>query len=439
MLTDGLAAEGATGAAATGGPLGVTGANGYIGREVVRIARAAGMEVRVLVRHPPSLSAAAEPGLRAFPYALGGEPPEEALKGAAALIHLAVDTSGGVDDDANLAGTLRLREAARRAGIRRFVFVSSQSAAATALSAYGRSKWRIEQRLDGAEDIAVRPGMVFGGPERGLYGVLCRLVSKLPVVPVIRGRAPLYPIHVEDLAQALIRLAVGPVPAERVVCLGSAEPIPLAVFLERLGAARLGRKPRLLPVPTAPFLGVLAPLSKVSPQAAFLRERLLGIKALPTMDTAAGLRAAGIVLRPLELRADAGNRPVRRALLREGCMLMRYAFGDTGSLFAARRWVRLLPTDAAPLSLPGLLACHPQALRLAEPLPILPRNRDAAEFAKRLDIAFLVGEASGRSASALAHPRRTGRVAALLDLAGAGLLEAAALVPRLLVHAAWWR
>jgi NADH dehydrogenase len=419
------------------GILAVTGANGYIGREVVRIARAAGFEVRTLVRCP---GASADSGLRSFSYALGDEPPEAALAGATALIHLAMDMTGdGGSDDANVTGTLRLRDAARRQGVPRFVFVSSQSAAPSALSAYGRAKWRVEQSLDQQGDIVIRPGMVYGGPERGLFGVLCRLVSKLPAIPVIRGSAPLYPIHVEDLAQALVELALSPsAPAERVLCLGSATPIPLAEFLERLGEARLGRKPLLIPLPAAPLSALLAPLSLLTPKAAFLRERVLGIQALSSMDTAAGLHAANLSLRELDLR-PANKASRQRPLLREGVALLRYIFGGQVSRFAGRRWLRLLPADAEPLRLPDLLTARPGLLRLAEPLPLLPRGHRAREFSKRLHIALLIGEVSGRSSAALTHPRHAGWPAALLDMAVASLWEVVSMGPRLLVHLTWWR
>jgi nucleoside-diphosphate-sugar epimerase len=412
------------------GILVVTGANGYIGREVVRMARAAGFEVRALVRRP---AAAADRALGFFPYALGDEPPETALSGATAVIHLAMDMNGNDTggENANVAGTLRLREAAHRQGVRRFVFVSSQSAAPSALSAYGRAKWRVERSLDGAEDIVVRPGMVYGG-------VLCRLVSRLPVIPVVRGSAPLYPIHVEDLARALVGLGTAPVPAERLLCLGASEPIPLVEFLERLGKARLGRKPLLIPVPTAPLSALMTWLSVLTPKAAFLRERVLGILALPTMDTAAGLRTAGISLRPLDLRR-AKDISGRRPLLREGVALMRYVFGAQASIFAARRWLRLLPADAEPLRLPDMLTTRPGLLRLVEPLPLLTCGARAREFTKRLQIALLVGEVSGRSSAVLTHPPHAGWPAALLDMGIACGWEAVSMGPRLLMHLGWWR
>jgi NADH dehydrogenase len=412
----------------------VTGANGYIGREVVRAARAAGLEVRALARHP---HASPDPGIRCFPYSLDGEPSEEALEGASAVIHLAMDLID-TGDGGNVQGALKLRTAARRMGVRRFVFVSSQSAAPTAISAYGRSKWQVERALDDQEDIVVRPGMVHGGPERGLFGVLCRMVSKLPVIPVVRGSAPLHPIHVEDLASALVGLATAPAPAEGPLCLGAIEPIPLREFLERLGEARIGRKPWLLPVPATPLVALLAPLSRVLPKADFLRERLLGILALPAMDTAAGWRAAGFAPRPLDLRHDGKSRE-RRPLLREGIALMRYVFGADASPFAARRWLRLLPPDAEPLRLPAPFTCRPGTLRLIEPLPLPRRGADAAEFTKRLHLALLVGEVSGRGSEILTRPRRGGWPAALLDITLASGWDAVSMPFRLLAHLAWWR
>lgn len=418
------------------GALVVTGASGYIGREVVRMALLAGFQVRALSRRPmASPCAPTDPAFHTFAFTLGEDVPEAALVGALAVIHLALDTTAG---DANLQGTLHLRAAAHRQGVRRFVFVSSQSATPDALSAYGRNKWAIEQKLKEPEDVVVRPGMVYGGEEQGLYGVLCRLVA-LPVIPLIRPDAPLYPIPVESLARALIGLATAPSVPDRVVCLGSAEMVSLQIFLELLGKARCGRKPWILPVPAWPLLAVLTPLSRISARMAFLRERLLGIQGLSAMDTATGNHLASISLPSLGSSPEIkGGSAVRRALLREGSALMRYVFSGHVSRFAVRRWVRLLPGHVQPMALPPPLITHPLLLRLIEPLPLLSRNSEALEFAKRLHLALLVGEVSGRSAERVTA-RRGGRMTAALDLVVTGLQEAGVMLPRLLVHLAWWR
>ena len=115
--------------------LAVTGASGLVGRFIVEEAIAAGDEVLSLSRTPPA------PGFFSAPvehraYDLTAEPP--ALDGCDALVHLAFlhepgRYRGGEGADAagfrhaNLDGSLRLFEAARRMGVKRVLFLSTRA------------------------------------------------------------------------------------------------------------------------------------------------------------------------------------------------------------------------------------------------------------------------------------------------------------------------
>src|SRR6185295_8526879 len=111
--------------------------------------------------------------------------------------------------EVNVVGTRRLAELAAAAGVKRFVFVSSQSARADAPAAYGRTKHEAEvvlAEIPGLEVVVVRPGLVCGPGSRGLFARIGRLVEALPVVPLLGGgRALVQPIHVDDLCAALLR------------------------------------------------------------------------------------------------------------------------------------------------------------------------------------------------------------------------------------------
>ncbi|HEX3463963.1 MAG TPA: NAD-dependent epimerase/dehydratase family protein [Candidatus Elarobacter sp.] len=287
----------------------VTGANGYIGSAVVRAARAHGALVHALARRPPE---AATPGVRWFSYDLAAPVPDEALRGSAAVVHLAVDERGfaaGAGGDVNTDGTARLLQAARRLELPRFVFVSSQSAATGARSAYARSKRAAEALLSEPGEIVVRPGMVYGGTPAALYGRLCDLVAKRPVLPVPRPGAPVQPVHVDDLAEALVRLSLGPDRGRRLYQIGSPAPVAFSAYLR--GIARgLGRRLIVVPVPLGPLPSLLRRFGGRVPALRALGERLAGLDALTPMETGTSLAALGITLRPFgePVRDDARNR-----------------------------------------------------------------------------------------------------------------------------------
>jgi nucleoside-diphosphate-sugar epimerase len=106
----------------------------------------------------------------------------------------------------NVAGTLSVIEAARKAGVPRLVFVSSLSAREPRLSAYGASKAKAEKlvRASGMDWTIVRPPAIFGPRDREMFE-LFRLArwGVLPVPPK-GGRASL--IHVDDLSRLLLAL-----------------------------------------------------------------------------------------------------------------------------------------------------------------------------------------------------------------------------------------
>src|SRR5439155_26142763 len=134
------------------------------------------------------------------------------------------------EDGINCRGSRLLLADARRAGVKRFVFASSVSARADALNAYGRIKWRVEQFLEGADTVAARLGLVYGGPTRGMYGLLLKLVSLTPVLPMVDPWRLVQPIHVDEVCRGLLALADGDATGWK----GLAGPVPItfAEFLK---------------------------------------------------------------------------------------------------------------------------------------------------------------------------------------------------------------
>src|SRR5262249_57269601 len=84
------------------------------------------------------------------------------------------------------------------AGMGRIIFVSSRSAVAAERSFYGRAKREIEEYCLSTGISVLRCGLVTSHGGRGLFGALERLVSRLPVIPLVgRGRQSLYLVRIE--------------------------------------------------------------------------------------------------------------------------------------------------------------------------------------------------------------------------------------------------
>ncbi len=190
----------------------LTGATGFLGRYVVNALIEGGWDVRILARSlpvHPQLNAHAltlVPGNLEAPAAL-----RRLCAGADAVIHMAGAIKGTAQSlqNVNVDGTAALVEAWQaRAPAARFIYVSSLTARAPSLSAYGASKHAGESVVRGAKGtwVIVRPPAIYGPWDRETLAAF--KAARLPLHPVLNGpEARLSMIHVADAAAAIAALS----------------------------------------------------------------------------------------------------------------------------------------------------------------------------------------------------------------------------------------
>lgn len=277
--------------------LAVTGGTGFVGRHLLRIAGERGIAVRALTRRaqPP------EPHVQWINGDL--DRPGDLCAGADAVIHIAGVINApdrAAFDAGNVAGTASVVAAARAAGVRRFVHVSSLSAREPGLSDYGASKRAAEEVVIGSDRdwTIVRPPGVYGPGDRETLPVFQLVARGLAVLPGA-GRFSL--IEVADLADCLLALAASPGDAATYeVDDGHAGGYSHAELAQAIGVA-VGRTPRLLRLPTgvlrvgATVDTALARMRGTLPKLSFDRARYL---AHPDWVVAAGRTPPASVWRP---------------------------------------------------------------------------------------------------------------------------------------------
>lgn len=189
--------------------LAVTGATGFVGGHLLHAAREAGHDVRALTRGPRP----PEPGVTWIDGALDRPDSLAALsEGADALVHIAGLINAptrAAFEAVNAGGTAAVIDAARAAGVRRFVHISSLAAREPDLSDYGWSKAKAERIVaaSGLDWTIVRPPAVYGPGDRETFE-LFRMAQRGFVALPPGGRFSI--IHVADLSRLILAVLDAP-------------------------------------------------------------------------------------------------------------------------------------------------------------------------------------------------------------------------------------
>jgi len=220
---------------------------------VVRALVARGHHVRVLARRPQHLPFPRD-HVEIVPGALSDPPALKRLvAGSQAVVHLVgiiAESGRGTFTAIHVDGSRHLAEAARAAGVARFVHMSAAGARSDpAATPYHRSKAAGEAavRTAGPPCVILRPAIIVG-PESVPLTLLARLHRLLPAVPMIGdGEFSMQPIWIGDVATAFVRAGEGAV-SPGTYEIGGPDVVTYADFVRAIGAA-IGRPRPLVPVP----------------------------------------------------------------------------------------------------------------------------------------------------------------------------------------------
>lgn len=188
----------------------VTGASGFVGRNLVKKLVAGRTKVRCLVRDKKKIDenerlevvegSVLDKGIL-----------DSATQGVDAVIHLAaVIKSSDPREfaDVNVQGTRNLVEACVNNKVRRIIYVSSLDAGLNGAGIYGRTKAGGEDivKNSGVDYVILRPSFIYGKGAKDLV-TLMKLIARCPVVPVVgHGEGKLQPVHVDDVCDVIVRL-----------------------------------------------------------------------------------------------------------------------------------------------------------------------------------------------------------------------------------------
>jgi predicted dehydrogenase/nucleoside-diphosphate-sugar epimerase len=189
----------------------ITGATGFIGQHLVARAVSERMMPTVLVRDTARLN----PFSGVCPVVKGDMNDFDALRlgarSADVAIHLASVTrtsDPARSQQVNIEGTEALIAACRAERVRRIVALSTLSVHNAVVGPYGRTKREMEKLLLGCglEVVILRPSLVYGPGEAGLFHRMTQSIERLPVVPIIgTGKQRVRPVHVSDVVEVILQ------------------------------------------------------------------------------------------------------------------------------------------------------------------------------------------------------------------------------------------
>jgi uncharacterized protein YbjT (DUF2867 family) len=190
----------------------VTGANGFVGRNLVKRLRQEGMKVRAVVRTPAKAQALADLGAEVVPGDINDLPSlMAAAAGCDRVVHLVgiIQEAPGVTfKGVHVDGTRNLLEAVKKAGVRHFIYQSALGTRPNAKSRYHRTKWEAEElvRASGIPFTILRPSLIYGAGD--LFTIrLSEMIRLSPVLPVIgSGRSRIQPIFIDDVVECIRKI-----------------------------------------------------------------------------------------------------------------------------------------------------------------------------------------------------------------------------------------
>ena len=262
----------------------ITGATGFVGSRLADFLRSQfpEMELRLAVRRrPEELQVPSILSVGSIEV-VGDINPytnwSNALIGVDVLIHLAarvhVMNDVAIDSleeyrNANTLATIHLAEEAAKAGVKRFIYLSSikvngeetasgksysEDSAPAPIDPYGVSKWEAEQGLEkvcaqtGMEFVIIRPPLIYGPGVKANFQKLMGLVAKgmpLPLGAVDNQRSML---ALDNLVSFISEAISNPLAANQLFLLSDGKDVSTTQLLKLL-AKGMGKSSLLIPIP----------------------------------------------------------------------------------------------------------------------------------------------------------------------------------------------
>ncbi|MBN1202706.1 MAG: complex I NDUFA9 subunit family protein [Anaerolineae bacterium] len=193
----------------------VTGASGYVGNNLVRRLVELDKPVRAVVHNRAKAETRLADARNRIEIVSGDVTRPDtlapALDGVSAVVHLvavAIEHGERTYERINTQGTINVVDAAKAAGVRRFINMSQNGADSSLPYRFLASKGKAQAYVaaSGLDWTALRPSVIWG-PQDEFANVQARLIRLTPLIfPIVGdGQARFQPVYVGDVVEAIAR------------------------------------------------------------------------------------------------------------------------------------------------------------------------------------------------------------------------------------------
>ncbi len=189
----------------------ITGANGYVGTNLVDTLRLSRSDIKILCLVRNGTSALESEGVSTtIGDVVNFKSIRKEFENVTTVIHLAATISPRSVDDFNQVnhqGTKNVIRAMKECGVQKIIYLSSYDVASDIRTIYGTSKLMAEKEIinSGLDYVILRPTVIYGGKKDPSFSKIAKYIKKFPIVPVIGGGEKLLqPVFIADLVKIII-------------------------------------------------------------------------------------------------------------------------------------------------------------------------------------------------------------------------------------------
>lgn len=256
----------------------ITGANGFIGQNLVNYLSPKNYEVHALIR-PESLpkfnltNVHIHYGDLLDQKSLDKSVPKESI-----IVNLAANPyHPKLSYEVNVNGTANLLKVAKSKNIKIFIQASSQATKIKVKGNYGKSKELADQLIVNSTVpyTIIKPSLVYGDGEEGLFNNLKKILSRINYIPVFgNGKIKINPINIDDLCIYIEKIIIDPNTTSQIFDIGSLDAISYNDFYKLL-ILKFNPNAKIIHLPI--FIGlILSYLFKLLKNPPFTIDNVLG-------------------------------------------------------------------------------------------------------------------------------------------------------------------